>query len=329
MKKVRWGLVSTAAINSKVIPAIRLSKRSVLNAVASRDQNTAIGYAQNWDIPFAFSSYSDMYDSGTVDAVYISLPNHLHAEWTIRALQSGLHVLCEKPFALTIEDVDAMISASLKSGMHLAEAFMYYHHPQTKIAGDMVRSGDLGVPSHATGTFTFCLNHADNVRLAPEMGGGSLWDVGVYPISLAQYLFGNPPIEVFGMQRNAEASVDVSFFSQLHYPGGEVAQISSGFQSEFHNYFELTGSDGRLVFTRPFNKMERDRHLIFYPKGRRPKEIPVPAQDLYLGEIEDMVSSILDDKPNSLSLVETRNHIRTALALYESASTGLPVKLHI
>ena len=154
MKKVRWGLVSTAKINEKVIPAIRASPFSELSAVASRDLFRANDYAQNWGIPHAFGSYQEMYDSGTVDAVYISLPNHMHAEWTIRALKAGIHVLCEKPFAITLADVDAMILASSQTGSLLAEAFMYRHHPQTKIAGDFVRSGRLGssamlqAPSH-------------------------------------------------------------------------------------------------------------------------------------------------------------------------------------
>jgi predicted dehydrogenase len=131
MDRVRWGLLSTARINRQLIPAIRASDRGELSAVASRSQAAAEAYAADWDIPHAFGSYQAMLDSDRVDAVYISLPNHLHAEWAIRALRAGKHVLCEKPFALSLEEVDAMIAASRETGCYLAEAFMYRHHPQT------------------------------------------------------------------------------------------------------------------------------------------------------------------------------------------------------
>ncbi len=142
--KVRWGLLSTAHINRRLIPAIRASKRGELVAVASRSLSKAEDYAANWNIPVAFGSYQDMLDSGQIDVVYISLPNHLHAEWSIRALQAGVHVLCEKPFAITLEQVDQMIETSRQTEKVLAEAFMYRHHPQTKIVGEWVRSGRLG-----------------------------------------------------------------------------------------------------------------------------------------------------------------------------------------
>ena len=131
MNKVRWGLLSTANINRQVIPPIRVAERAELVAVASRSQASADAYAARWDIPRAFGSYQAMLDSGEIDAVYISLPNQLHAEWTIRALEAGVNVLCEKPFAITMDEVDAMIAAANRTGKVLAEAFMYRHHPQT------------------------------------------------------------------------------------------------------------------------------------------------------------------------------------------------------
>ena len=186
MTTVRWGLVSTANINRRVIPAIRQSARGQLTAVASRDIDKSTAYAAEWQIPSAFGSYEAMLASDEVDAVYISLPNHLHAEWTIKALEAGKHVLCEKPFAVTLEDVDRMIAASRQTGLVLAEAFMYRHHPQTKIVGDWVREGRLGDIARVSAVFNFSGMQPDNVRLNPGWGGGSLWDVGVYPISLAQ-----------------------------------------------------------------------------------------------------------------------------------------------
>ena len=144
---------------------------------------------------------------------------------------------------------------------------------------------------------------------------------------MVQFFYGGPPVSVFGMQRLGKTGVDESFVGQMRYPGGVFTQISSGFRSEFHNHFELVGDEGRLVLTRPFRKMDRDRHLIFYPNHGRRRAIPVPKLNSYLGEIEDMNAAIMEGTPLYLSLTETRNHVRTALALYDSARTGLPVDL--
>ena len=190
MKKVRWGLLSTANINKKVIPAIRRAKESELAAVCSREKSNHIAYAKEWKIPLAFGSYQEMLESDQVDAVYISLPNHLHAEWTVRALQAGKHVLCEKPFAISLEEVDQMIAASRQTGRCLAEAFMYLHHPQMAVVKEWVDSGRLGEITLVRGVFNFKMDNLENVRLEPAYGGGCLWDVGVYPLSFAQYVFG-------------------------------------------------------------------------------------------------------------------------------------------
>jgi predicted dehydrogenase len=328
MKRIRWGLVSTAHINRRVIPAIRMSKRGQLAAVASRDLAKARAYAQEWDIPKAFGSYEEMLDSGQVDAVYISLPNHLHAEWTIRALQAGVHVLCEKPFACTLQEVDAMLAAATQTGRVLAEAFMYRHHPQTKLAGDWVRQGRLGELTVMRGVFNFKIDARDDIRLIPEFGGGSLWDVGVYPLSMAQFIFGGPPQSVSAMQWLGDTGVDETFTGLLRYPSGGMAQIASSFRTPFHTEVEIVGTEGRLRLTRPFTGMDMpDRLATFFPADGEPQELPVPSYELYLGEIEDMHAAILDGAPPYLSLSETRDHVRTALALYEAARTGKEVRL--
>ncbi len=334
MDKVRWGLVSTANINRQVMPAIRASRRGDLAAVASRSRDRAEAYARDWEIPHAFGSYQEMLTSGAVDAVYVSLPNHLHAEWSIRALQSGIHVLCEKPLAITLPEVDAMLAASRESGCALAEAFMYRHHPQTKIAGEFVQSGKLGEISLVRGAFDFYMSEKLrqpgnlNVRLVPEYGGGCLWDVGVYPLSFAQFIMGGPPLEVVGKQWVGDSGVDETFAGQMIYPGGRLAQISASFRTPFHTFVEIVGSKGRLHLTRPFINMGKKREMIFYPKRGRAKKFPVPQKTLYSGEVEDMHAAILDGKPNYINLEESRNHVRTVLALYESAQKGQPVTLH-
>lgn len=321
-RTVRWGLLSTANINRRLIPAILASPRGELTAVASRDLDKAKAYAAQWGIPLAFGSYQEMLNSGTVDAVYISLPNHLHAEWTIRALQAGVHVLCEKPFAITLEEVDHMIAASQANGCVLAEAFMYRHHPQTKVVGEWVRSGRLGEITQVWGVFNFQIGQRDDVRLVPEYGGGCLWDVGVYPLSFAQYVYGGPPEQVFGMQWIGDTGVDETFVGQMRYPGGGLAQIACSFRNPFNTQMEIIGREGRLSLNRPFTAVEDNRRLLFYPANGEVQEIPVPEQELYIGEVEDMHAAILDGAPTYLTLEETRNHVRTVLALYQSAVRG-------
>ena len=330
--KIRWGLLSTANINRAVIPAIRQSPRGELVAVASRSLESAQAYAQKWEIPQAFGSYQEMLASGAVDVVYIGLPNHLHAEWSIKAMQAGVHVLCEKPFALTLEEVDAMIAASQESGCVLSEAFMYRHHPQTKIAGDLVKSGRMGEITMLRGSFDYAMSderrQAPDVRLVPEWGGGALWDVGVYPLSYAQYMMGSAPEWVLGSQWVGEFGVDETFCGQMGYPGGRIAQISCSFRSPYHTFMEIIGTEGRLVSTRPFTGVEEETcRLTFYDASGKAKEIPVPQEYLYQGEVEDMHTAILEGAPGYLSLAETRNHVKTVLALYESAKSGKVVKL--
>ena len=323
MSIVRWGLLSTANINRRLIPAIRASARGELVAVASRRQDAADAYAAEWGIPQAFGSYEALLASGAVDALYISLPNHLHAEWTVRALEHGLHVLCEKPFAVSLAEVDRMLDAARDNGRVLAEAFMYRHHPQTKIAGDWVRGGRLGEISVMRGVFNFAMGKRDNIRLVPEWGGGSLWDVGIYPLSLVQYFMGGSPLWVHGDQWIGPSGVDEAFIGALHYGKGAMAQISSAFRTPWYTHFDVMGTEGRLVMTRPFTGIEgAERRLTFFGADDVGHELPVPEEELYSGEVKDMHDAILNGRPPTIGLNETRDHVRTVLALYESARRG-------
>lgn len=326
MSSVRWGLLSTANINRRLIPAIRASQRGELVAVASRTEARANDYAAEWDIPHAFASYEELLTSGAVDAVYIGLPNHLHAKFTIQALQSSVHVLCEKPFVLSLQEMDAVADAAAESGKVVAEAFMYRHHPQTKLVGEWVREGRLGDIKLVRGVFSFKLSHTENVRLVPEYGGGSLWDVGVYPLSFAQFVFGAAPDTVVALQHVGASGVDEAFAGQMYYAGGGLAQISSSFRTPYHTSVDIMGTEGRLLLTRPFTNVEEGA-VTFYPSEGEPQTIDVPEEALYLGEVEDMHAAILDGAAPYLSLQETRDHVRTALALYAAARSGQPVLL--
>ncbi len=336
MDTVRWGLLSTANINRALIPAIREAKRSELVAVASRTLESAENYARDWEIPQTFGSYEEMLESGEVDAVYISLPNHLHSEWTVKALQEGIHVLCEKPFATSLDEVDAVIAARDKFGKVVAEAFMYRHHPQTSIVKDWVEEGKLGEVTLIRGAFDFKMGPDDrkpenlNVRMVPEFGGGCLWDVGVYPLSYIQFLMGGPPDWVYGSQELGSTGVDEVFAGQMGYKtefGEVLTQISCSFNTPFHTFIEVIGTEGRLHISRPFTSMDRKPQVIFTDHKDRSKEIQIPKKSLYLGEVEDLQNAVLDGSPTLISLKETRNHIRTTLALHESARTGHAVRL--
>jgi xylose dehydrogenase (NAD/NADP) len=325
---VRWGLLSTANINRALIPPIRASQRGQLMAVASRSQKSADAYATKWDIPLAFGSYEAMLQSDVVDAVYISLPNHLHAEWSIKAMQNGKHVLCEKPFALNLEEFDQVRAVAQETGMAIAEAFMYRHHPQTKIARQMIDDGRLGDVTVVRGVFTFKMGSRENVRLVPEWGGGSLWDVGCYPMSIAQYFLGGAPQRVFGDQWIGAEGVDEVFVGQMHYDEDRMAQFTCGFRNPEHAYVEVLGTNGRLILNNPFKPGLTDNQFLIENEEGVTEEIPLPEADLYLGEVEDLQSAILDGTEPYITLEETGDHIRTILALYKSAESKNPVSLN-
>ncbi len=320
MDIVRWGILSTANINRRVIPAINASKRGKLIAVASRDKSKAESYASTWKIPVSFGSYEALIESDLIDAIYISLPNHLHAEWSIRAMRAGKHVLCEKPIALSTGEMDQMIETSAKTGFVLSEAFMYRHHPQTKTAISWIREGKLGEIFAVHAIFNFLLDRTIDIRRKREFGGGSLWDVGVYPVSFANMVFGKAPEWVQGYQTLGETGTDEIFAGLLSYPGNYYAQISSSFQSPFYAYADIIGAKGVLKFSHPFTGLDSsDRNLSFLSNNGNSQEISIPEEYLYAGEIEDMHAAILDSKPPYLSLEESKTNIKTILALYSSA----------
>ena len=322
-KILKWGLLSTANINRSIIGPIRASKRNQLEAVASRSPEKARAYAKEWSIPRAFGTYEEMLSDPGIDVVYISLPNGLHAEWTIKAAQAGKHILCEKPLALTVRELDAMEAAAREAGVVLAEAFMYRHHPQTLKVKQLVADGEIGDLQLVRGSFTFDLQKPGDVRLIPELGGGSIWDVGCYPISYARYLVGAEPLDVFGWQYNGAETVDLTFAGQMRFPEEVYAQFDSGFRTPFRTQVEVVGSTGSLLIPRPFKPEQKEKILL--QRGEDVQEIRMPGQELYIGEIEDIADAVLLGKPTRISLDDSRGNLKTILALLESARSGAPV----
>ena len=324
-KVLNWGLLSTANINRALIPPLRASKRNQLVAVASRTKASADQYASEWKIPQAYGSYEELLAAPEIDVIYNPLPNHLHAEWTIKAVEAGKHVLCEKPLALRVEDVDAVKAAAQKHGRIVAEAFMYRHHPQTLKVLDLVREGTLGALKLIRGSFTYVLSRESDVRNQPELGGGSIWDVGCYPISFARTLVGEEPVEVFGWQVIGPTGIDETFVGQMKFANDIYMQFDSSFVTHFNNYMEIVGNQGILDIPEPAKP--RTEEKIYLTRGDQREAIEFKSDMLYLYEVEDMADAILLGREPRISLEDSRGNIRTILALLESAKTGEPVKL--
>ncbi len=322
---LRWGLLGTGRINRALIAPLRLSPRNRLTAVASRDAEKARTYAAEWEIPRWFGSYEALLADPDVDVVYNSLPNSLHAEWTIKAAEAGKHVLCEKPLAITVEEVDAVAATARQAGVVVAEAFMYRHHPQTLKVQELIAGGAIGRLRLVRGGFTFPLARPGDVRLDPALGGGSIWDVGCYPISFARAVIGTAPVEAFGWQATGPTGVDLTFAGQLRFSGDVYAQVDSGFRSALRMVMEFSGDEGRINLTNAF-KPDADSRT-YLRRGDALEAFTFPAQELYLGEVEDMADAILLGKPPRISLADSRENVATILALLRSAREGRAVAL--
>jgi predicted dehydrogenase len=258
--------------------------------------------------------------------IYNSLPNHLHAEWTIKAVEAGKHVLCEKPLALSVDEVDAIKSAAQEHGRVVAEAFMYRHHLQTLKVQELVRNGSLGILKLVRGSFSFVLSRTGDVRLNPEWGGGSIWDVGCYPISYTRSVLGEEPFEVFGWQATGPTGIDLTFIGQMKFVNDVHAQFDSSFDIPFHSFMEIVGSEATLSIPRPFKPGINEE--IFITRDDKTETIKIKGQELYLGEVEDMADAILDGKDTLISLDDSRANVAVISALLESARMGIPVKLN-
>ena len=324
-KKLNWGLLSTANINKALIRPLRASKRTLLLAVASRSISTAEAYAREWNIPRAHGSYEALLADPEIDVIYNSLPNHLHAEWTIKALRAGKHVLCEKPFALTLADVDAMSQAARETGKVLEEAFMYRHHAQTIKVKEIVDSGILGKLQLIKGAFTFPISRENDIRLQKETGGGSIWDVGCYPISFTRMIVGADPVEVFGWQVTGQSGVDESFIGQMRFENGVHAQFDSGFRSPSRSMIEIVGTEASLSVPSPFKPGKTSEIYLSY--NEKQEKIKIKSDELYLGEVEDVCNAVTQNTSPRISHKDSRGNIATILALLESAKTGKTVKL--
>ena len=340
-RRVRWGLLSTARINARFIPAIHASKRSELLAIASRSKEKAAQNARAWSIPRAYGSYEGLLADPDIDAVHVSLPNSYHAAWTIKAAKSGKHVLCEKPLALTPEDADRMAAAAHRNGIVLQEAAMFRYHPQTLKVQEIVAGGGIGELRLVRGVLTTTTTAQHDIRLQPELGGGCLWDLGSYPVSFIRAVVGAEPVEVVGWQVLGDTGVDLTFAGQMRFATGALGQFSCSFQGAPHWEAELIGTHGMILLNFPWThatgvashvrvlRAGASTDAAFGDsKGHLEEETLVyQGIDAYQCEVDAMVASILDGARPVLSLADSRGNIATLVSLYQSAREGTAVGL--
>jgi len=341
-RRVRWGLLSTARINERVIPAMRTAPRSELLAVASqRGSDAAQTYATRWQIPRAYGDYDRLLADPEIDAVYISLPNALHATWSVKAAAAGKHVLCEKPLALSAPEVDQIIDAARRYGVVIQEAVMMRHHPQVIELQKRLSDGAIGDVRLIRGVFTFNLSRPGDIRFDPALGGGSIWDLGGYPVSFIRTMLRADPVEVHGWQTTRAEQVDMSFAGQMRFASGALAQFITSFQSAPHSEVDILGSTGRIYVDLPFgNKVGIASHILIRRVGGAPaagtfsdgasqideETLTFENIDAYRNEIDAMIACILDGTPPVVPLEDSRGTIAALNALCVSARESRPTQ---
>ena len=302
MATIRWGVLSTANIGmTKVTPAIQQGHNCEVVAIASRDQAAAEQAAAALGIPKAFGAYEALLVDPDIDAVYIPLPNHLHAEWSIKAAAAGKHILCEKPLALTAAQATEMVEAAAAAGVKLQEAFMYRHHPSWERVRELIGDGEIGELRAVQAWFSYFNDDPDNIRNIAEFGGGTTMDIGCYPIHVSRSLFGTEPTDVESMiRRDPIFGTDIVTSVVMEFPGGGQAAYVCSTQTESYQRVHIAGSEGRIEVEIPFNIPPDRETRIFLTHGGDPPVAPntetitFSAADQYTLQAELFAQSLLD-----------------------------------
>jgi predicted dehydrogenase len=319
---VRWGLLSTARINGAVIAAARAAELADVVAVASRDDERARSYAEQFGIPRAHGSYEALLADPEVEAVYVSLPNALHVEWTIRALQAGKHVLCEKPMARRPQEVARAFDVAAREGLVLSEAFMWRHHPQTRRLRELLAEGAIGDVRLVRASFSFALAGDGDVRLDAALEGGSLMDVGCYCVSGARLAAGGEPVSVLAERVTGPSGVDVRFSGVLRFDGDVLAVFDCGLDVPARHELEVVGSQGRLVLADPWHCRNP---LISLERDGKPWFVEIAAADSFRLELEDMAAAIRGKRAPLLGREDAVGQAHALAALEQAAAEGRAV----
>jgi D-xylose 1-dehydrogenase (NADP+, D-xylono-1,5-lactone-forming) len=316
-RPVRWGILGTGHINVRFLADAAPSRLVEIAAIASRTMGRAVDAARTFGIERAHRSYEALLADPGVDAVYICLPNGLHHEWTMRALEAGKHVLCEKPYSRRPEEVIEAFDAAERAGLILMEAFMWRHSEATRRLVELLPR--IGPVHTLHGTFSFRIRSESDIRLDPALQGGCLMDVGAYCVSGARLVAGEEPDRVVGEQHVGASGVDERFTGLLHFPSGVTATFSAGFRSSRMG-LEVIGARGTIRMREPWPA----RSGAIEVDGETET---VPVSDPYRLERENMSAAIRGEAPALLGREDALGQARVIEALYRSAATGAMVSL--
>ncbi len=333
---VRWGVLSTAGISDFLLPGLLSARDCQLVGIASRSPERAGQAAQRWGCQ-PYPSYESLLGDESVDAVYLPLPNHLHAEWTIRALEAGKHVLCEKPLALSVADVWRVAEAADRCGRLVLEAFMYRHAPRWLRAVDLVRQGAVGDPRLVKVVFAFNVpTDLANIRFIPEAGGGVIWDMGCYATNMARGVLGQEPLEVFATgEVRAGQPTETSVSGVMRFPAGRAAPFAASF--DYRNPFaqvEVVGTEGWLAlpgtgFRRePYIKLLLHAGGEIYVDDREPKVEVFAFDDPYAREVEHLSGAIRGEHALAWDLGDAAANTAALEAMHASVRLNAPVAVN-
>jgi len=329
MSALRWGVLSTADIaRSKVIPGMRRAARTEVAAIASRDGRRAREVAAELGIATAHDSYEALLADPAVDAVYIPLPNHLHAEWTLAAAQAGKHILCEKPLALTGDDARRMIEGAAGAGVYLAEAFMYRLHPSWVAVRELVASGRIGRLTAVQSWFSYYNDDEANIRNVREVGGGAMYDIGCYCVNLSRMLFGAEPSRVHGaLRRDPVGGTDVLTSGILEFADG-LASFTCSTRAEDDQRVDVYGTKGRISIGIPFN-IPPDRPTEVHvtaggdpPVSPQTETLTFAAADPYAVEFERFADVVLDGAPRPVPADDPIANLEVMERIFAAAEPG-------
>lgn len=330
MKKVRWGILGVARIAvNRVIPAMQAAEHCEVVGIASRGAERAQQAARELGIPKAYGSYEEMLLDPEIDAIYNPLPNHLHVPWSIRAAESGKHVLCEKPIGMDVAETVQLIAARDRTGVVIGEAFMVQAHPQWARIIELVRSGRIGQLRSAIGTFSYFKLEAENIRNIREYGGGGLMDIGCYPIKTSRMVFGEEPLRVSGsITRDPRfGNIDMLTSAILEFPSGHCIFTCST-QIQLQQSMRFFGTTGRIEPELPFNATPGGTSRIIiddgrdlYGGGRAVEELP-PC-DQYTLQGDQFSRAILEGGKPPVPLEDAVRNMAVIDAVFKSGDTGL------
>jgi predicted dehydrogenase len=318
---IRFGFLTTARINDALLDGVERTPLAEVVAVGSRDPARAEAYAREKGIARAHRSYEGVLADPEVDAVYIALPNALHVEWAIRALEAGKHVLCEKPMSQRAAEVARAFDAAEAADRVLMEAFMYRHQPQVKRLKALVEDGAIGELRLVRAQFSFTLTEPENVRWIADLGGGALLDVGTYCVSISRHVAGDPEV-VYGTKVVAPGGADSRFAGILRFAGDVLGHFDCGFDLPRRHEVEVVGSEGLLTLSPAFG---RDDGVLELHREDEVERIVVPATHRYALQVENFCRAVAGEEPPLLDRRESIGQAATLEALLASAESGEPV----